>query len=68
MNLLPAQVRRAQGAIESGFIAQRFAIEHWDQFCTWAAKQSDGATWDDSDKPRMDDDSRILYALGGFDD
>lgn len=68
MNISSTQLERARSAIGSGFIAQRFAIEHWALFCSWARAQQPGSSWTDDDKPHMDADSKVLYAIGGFDD
>ena len=68
MNLTTEQLQRAQAAIDSGYIASRFAMEHWEMFCEWAARLTPDTKWLPDDRNFMDADSQILFALGTLDE
>jgi hypothetical protein len=59
----PEQVWRISDATSSGFVASRFAIDHWELFCQWATAHQPDETWDADDKQHMEADAKILHAM-----
>jgi hypothetical protein len=56
--------RRVSDAAMAGFVAARFALDHWELFTAWATVRS-GWEFGAEDKPRMDADARVLYLMSG---